>query len=73
MTRNARPTPTRAFAIFTVVMVLLLTFPVYGLGNHVEPFVLGLPFSMVWVVFWIAVEFVVLLGFIVYELRTGKA
>jgi hypothetical protein len=44
-----------------------MIFPIFGIGNRVEPFVLGLPFSMFWVVFWIAVEFLGLVAFFVYE------
>lgn len=67
MHRRVRKTPTAMFVAFTIVMLLLMTFPVYSLGNRVEPFVLGLPFSMFWVVFWIGVEFLVLIGFYLYE------
>jgi len=66
----ARRRPRRAtvaFAVFTVAMVLVMIFPVYGLGNRVEPFVLGLPWSLAWVVFWIGVEFVGLIAFYLYE------
>lgn len=58
---------TGAFALFTVAMVLVMVFPIYALGNRVEPFVLGLPFSMAWVIAWIVVEFVGLIAFYRYE------
>ena len=45
-TRNA----SKAFAIFTAVMVLVMIFPIYGLANRVEPMVLGMPFSLFWIV-----------------------
>lgn len=51
-----------AVAILGVVCLLAMIFPFYSVGNRVEPFVLGLPFSMFWIVLWIAVEFI---GFIV--------
>jgi len=60
---------TRAFVAFSVVMALMMVFPVYALGNRVEPFVLGMPFSLAWVVFWIAVEFLGLVAFFVWEER----
>ncbi len=44
-------------AVLGIVCLLALMFPFYSLGNRVEPFVLSLPFSMFWIVFWIAVEF----------------
>lgn len=51
-----------AVAILGVVCLLALIFPVYAVANRVEPFVTGLPFSMFWIVLWIAIEFV---GFII--------
>lgn len=65
--QNKRATPTRMFTAFTVAMLVLVTFPVYGIANSVEPMILGLPFSMAWVVFWILVEFVGLIAFYRYE------
>ena len=62
-TRNA----SKAFAVFTAVMVLVMIFPIYGFANKVEPMILGMPFSLFWIVAWIAVEFVGLLCFIAYE------
>ncbi len=57
----------RAFALFTVALVAVMIFPLFALGNRVEPMILGLPFSMAWVVGWIVVEFVALIGFFLYE------
>jgi hypothetical protein len=54
-------------------MVVVMIFPVYGLGNRIEPFELGLPFSLFWVVAWIAVEFVVLAAFYLYEHGGGRS
>jgi hypothetical protein len=65
--QKSRATPTRLFAAFTVVMLALVTFPIYGLANSVEPMILGLPFSMAWVIFWILVEFAALIAFYQYE------
>ena len=61
----------RAFALFTVAMVAVMIFPLFALGNAVQPMVLGLPLSMAWVVGWIAVEFFVLIGFFLYEHGIG--
>ncbi len=57
----------RAFVVFVVAMVAVMVFPLFAIGNRIEPMVLGLPFSMVWVVSWILIEFVVLVGFFLYE------
>lgn len=46
----------------------LLVWPVYPwLGNHVDPRVLGLPWSLIWVLLVIAANFVALL--LLYRLR----
>jgi hypothetical protein len=66
-TVQKRKTPETAFALFTIIILLLMMFPLYGLGNSALPIVIGLPFSLFWVVFWIGVEFVGLIAFIRYE------
>ncbi|HIC72984.1 MAG TPA: hypothetical protein EYO88_12945, partial [Alphaproteobacteria bacterium] len=50
-----------------VAITLVMIFPIYGFGNQVEPYVLGMPFSMFWVVFWIAVEFFAVIAFFLHE------
>ncbi len=67
MEQPRRRSATGAFALFTIAMVAVMVFPIYALGNRVEPFVLGLPFSMFWVIAWIAVVFVGLIAFYRYE------
>ena len=70
--RESTRDASKAFAIFTVIMVLVMIFPVYGVANKVEPMILGMPFSLFWIVAWIGVEFVGLLGFIAYEFSGGR-
>jgi hypothetical protein len=65
----ARRTPEAAFAAFMVVMLLVMMFPVYEIANSAEPIVMGLPFSMFWIVAWTVIEFIGLLGFLLYENR----
>jgi hypothetical protein len=49
------------FALYVVVCALALTWPGYELvGNRVEPFVVGLPFTLAWNVGWVLATFVVL-------------
>ena len=55
------------FIIFAVFIALVMVFPIFGLANRGEPRVLGMPFSMIWVIFWIGVEFVVLVAFFLSE------
>ena len=64
---------TGAFVAFTLAMIVVMVFPVYALGNRIEPFVLGLPFSLFWVVAWIGVEFAGLIAFFLYEHGGGRA
>jgi hypothetical protein len=61
----------RAVVAVTVGLLVLVTFPVYGLANTAEPIVLGMPWSMFWLVAWIAVEFVVVLAIYRREHRKG--
>jgi hypothetical protein len=49
-------------AVLGLVCLLMMIFPFYSLANRTDPFVMGLPFSMFWVVLWILIE---LVGFIV--------
>ena len=49
------------FAGFVVCCIGALTWPGYAwLGNRIEPFVLGLPFSLAWVFGWVLASFVAL-------------
>lgn len=49
---------------FTTIIVLFLTvlFPIFQLGNRAYPIILGLPFSFFWVVLWIVITFLIVLG-----------
>lgn len=37
------------FLIYFIVVVLATVWPIYLIGNRVEPYVLGMPFSMFWI------------------------
>jgi len=59
------------FAAYVVTCVLMVCWPGYAwLGNSVEPFVLGLPFSLAWVVAWVLATFLVL---VVYDLSGERS
>jgi TRAP-type C4-dicarboxylate transport system permease small subunit len=48
-------------AIYVVVCIAALVWPGYDwFGNRIEPFVLGVPFSLAWVAGWVLLTFVVL-------------
>ena len=42
----------------------MLIFPVFSIANKAEPLIFGMPFIMVWVLFWIMIEFLGLVIFI---------
>jgi len=69
----AKPATARAWGTglavaWFVLSTAALVWPVYPwLGNHIEPRVLGLPWSLVWVLLVIAANFAVLL--LLYRLR----
>ena len=54
----------RNYIIFTCFILLMLIFPVFSLANKAEPLIFGMPFIMVWVLFWIMIEFFGLVIFI---------
>jgi hypothetical protein len=59
---------TRLAVLWFLLSTALLVWPVYPwLGNHVHPRVLGLPWSLVWVLLVIAANFAALL--LLYWLR----
>ena len=43
---------------------ILIIFPVFSLANYEEPLIFGMPFIMVWVLFWIIIEFLGLIVFV---------
>jgi len=50
-----------ARALLALVPVIMLTFAV-PLANRIEPRLFGLPFLLVWIVFWVAVTPLFLYG-----------
>jgi hypothetical protein len=46
--------------LFFVLFVVAVTWPGMVPFNRIEPKILGLPFSMAWVAFWVALSFLVL-------------
>jgi hypothetical protein len=57
-----------------VVLLALIAsiWPGYLLGDHIEPYVLDLPFSLVWLVSCIVAVFVTLLLTFRADMRAGK-
>ena len=49
------------FALYVLLCLLALTWPGYDVfGARIEAYVLGLPWSLAWVVFWVALTLVAL-------------
>ncbi len=55
------------FLLFSLVVLLLLIFPLYSIGNRVEPFLFGLPFSLGWIILCIIFQFLGILVFLYLE------
>ena len=61
--------PSLAIA-FYVAMAIAVTYPGYLPFNTIRPFVLGLPFSLIWQVIWISAAMLVLGGVFIWEKKT---
>ena len=60
--------PSLAIA-FYVAMAIAVTYPGYVPFNTIRPFVLGMPFSLVWQVIWVSAAILVLGGVFIWEKR----
>ncbi len=57
------------FGLYVICCVAALTWPGYDwLGNRIEPLVLGLPFSLAWIMGWVGLTFLVL---VIYHASGG--
>ena len=52
------------FFLFSIFILALLIFPIYSVGNRVDPFIFGVPFSLVWISACILIQFVGILFFL---------
>ena len=55
------------FLLFSVFILALLIFPIYSVGNKVEPFIFGVPFSLFWIIACILIQFVGILFFLIID------
>jgi hypothetical protein len=62
---SQRPRPRDLlFALYALCCAAALIWPGYAwLGNRIEPYVLGVPFSLAWVVGWVVLSFAVLVWY----------
>jgi hypothetical protein len=59
-------------AIYVVCCASALTWPGYALlGNRIEPYILGVPFSLAWVIGWVMLSFGVLVAYNTWNERRG--
>ena len=52
------------FFLFSIFILALLIFPIYSIGNRVDPFIFGIPFSLIWIIACILIQFVGILFFL---------
>ena len=51
-------------AVYTLICLAALTWPGYAwFGNSIEPYVLGVPFSLAWVILWVLLTFLALVTY----------
>ena len=55
------------YLVFMLLILSMMVFPMFSIGNKVEPFIIGMPFSIIWVLFWIIVQFIGLLVFVTLD------
>ncbi len=53
---------TTIYCLSLLIPLLLLLFPLFSLGNRATPIVIGLPFSVFWVILWIIIAFLIVLA-----------
>ncbi|WP_281657661.1 DUF3311 domain-containing protein [Halobacillus sp. Cin3] len=60
----------KIYCLSLAIPFLLMVFPLFTLGNRETPFIMGLPFSVFWVIFWILITFIIVL--FLYRLDPDK-
>ena len=55
------------FFLFSIFILFLLIFPIYNVGNRVDPFIFGMPFSLFWIIACILIQFVGILFFLLID------
>ena len=52
------------FGLYALICLGAMTWPGYDwFGNSIEPLILGVPFSLAWVIGWVLLTFVVLIAY----------
>ena len=55
------------FFLFSLFILALLIFPIYNVGNRVDPFIFGIPFSLFWIIACILIQFIGILFFLIID------
>ena len=71
-TRPALSKPARRVAVFCIIAFLATMWPIYPLFSRVFPLVLGMPFSLVYLVAINIAVFCVILGLYLWESSNGE-
>lgn len=69
MNTRSRRKVRRLYVALAAVLVVFMVFPGYSIANRVEPFVLGLPFGLFWIMLLQAIGFLGLCGLYLFERR----
>ena len=67
MTMNKRKKIDLLFILFSIFVLILLIFPFYEIGNKIDPVILGLPFSLFWIIACIIFQFIGILLFLFFD------
>ncbi|MDT9027204.1 DUF3311 domain-containing protein [Rossellomorea yichunensis] len=61
---------TKIYCLSLILPFLLLIFPLFSIGNRATPIIMGMPFSVFWVILWIIITFLIVL--ILYRIDPDK-
>jgi len=67
MDKNKKKNINKYYLLFSILIFLMLTFPFFSIGNKIEPYILGVPFIIAWVVIIIIIQFIGLVFFYIFE------
>ncbi|MGE6753924.1 DUF3311 domain-containing protein [Rossellomorea sp. NPDC071047] len=61
---------TKIYCLSLILPFLLLIFPLFSIGNRATPIIMGMPFSVFWVILWIIITFLIVL--VLYRIDPDK-
>jgi TRAP-type C4-dicarboxylate transport system permease small subunit len=62
----------KVVAAFFVLVLAAMMWPIYPLFSRIHPMVLGMPFSLFYLILLITISFLVLLGLYLWESRESE-